>query len=328
MNTMIRRFVFAFCTSLLLAVPAWAQEPLANDSARLPSAQLDQLVAPIALYPDALVAQVLAASTYPDELTAAADWMRQNPSLTGTALADAVNAQSWDPSVKALTQFPSVLSNMAQNFSWTQALGDAYMNQPSDVMGEVQVLRQRAQAAGTLRSTSQQTVTTQGQTIVVQPANPSVVYVPAYDPWLVYGPPIFAYPGWVAVPGVYYSGPGIYWGLGFGIGLYAAYGWGWHHWAFDWRRHALLHDRAPWFSHSPRFGHFGPRAGPHPGPGRDGFRGRDGRGFHGGEEHGFHGGDGRDFHGRDGGGFHGGGGGGFHGGGGEGGFHGGGGGHR
>lgn len=318
MNTTIRRFAFAFCASLLLAVPVCAQEPLANDSARLPSAQLDQLVAPIALYPDALVAQVLAASTYPDEITAAADWMQQNPSLTGTALADAVNAQSWDPSVKALTQFASVLSNMAQNFSWTQALGDAYMNQPSDVMGEVQVLRQRAQAAGTLQSTTQQTVTAQGQTIEIQPANPAVVYVPAYDPWLVYGPPIYAYPGWVAVPGVYYSGPGIYWGLGFGVGLFAAYGWGWHHWAFDWRRHALLHDRAPWFSHSPRFGHFG-HAGPgfhggvpHPGlgrPGGGGFHGRDGGGFHGGEEHGFHGGDGGGFHGGGGaGGSHGGGG--------------------
>jgi uncharacterized membrane protein YgcG len=278
------------------------------------------------------VAQVLAASTYPDEITAAESWMRQNSNLKGTQLADAVNAQSWDESVKALTQFPSVLSNMAQNLSWTSALGDAYMNQSADVMNAVQVLRRQAQAAGNLRSTSQQTVTTQDQGIVIQPANPAVVYVPEYDPWLVYGAPIVAYPGWVAVPGFYYPGPGIYWGPGFDIGLFAGFGWGWHHWGFDRHHRELEHDHHAWSSHSRAFGHAGSHfnrpapafhgAGAHAGAGsRPGaFSGFD----HGGIAHG----NSSRGHASLGGGFHGGGfahsGGGFHGGGG--GFHGGGGG--
>jgi hypothetical protein len=314
---MTYRFAFALCTSLLLTATACAQEAVAYDSggyfdataaqAALPAEQLDQLVAPVALYPDALLAQVLAASTYPDEIADAAGWMRQNSSLKGSQLAEAVDAQPWDPSVKALTQFPSVLANMDQNRSWTSALGEAYMSEPAAVMQQVQVLRQRAQAAGTLRSTSQQSVATQDGTIVIEPANPAVVYVPAYDPWLVYGTPIWAYPGWVAVPGVYYAGPGIYWGPGFDVGLFATFGWGWHHWGFDWRHRALLHDHAPWFSHgrplahfsrpgapfehgsapfkhpSPRFDHPAPvvhGAAPHPAPD---FHGEGG--FHGGGGH-------------------------------------------
>jgi hypothetical protein len=282
---MTYRFAFALFASLLLTVTACAQEPVTYDSddyfgataaqAALPAEQLDPLVAPVALYPDALLAQVLAASTYPDEITAAAGWMRQNSSLKGSQLADAIDAQPWDPSVKALTQFASVLANLDRNRSWTSALGEAYMNQPGAVMQQIQALRQRAQAGGALRSTSQQSVTTQDGTIAIEPANPAVVYVPAYDPWLVYGTPILAYPGWVAVPGVYYAGPGIYWGLGFDVGLFAGYGWGWHHWGLDWHHRALLHDHAPWFSHGRPYAQFSRpgapfehRAGPfeHPGP--------------------------------------------------------------
>jgi uncharacterized membrane protein YgcG len=258
--------ILALCASLLLTAAACAQDRVAYDSgeyfaasaaqAAQPAEQLDQLVAPVALYPDALLAQVLAASTYPDEIADAAGWMRKNSSLKGSQLADAVDAQAWDPSVKALTQFPSVLANMGENRSWTSALGEAYMNQPGSVMQEIQVLRQRAQAAGALRSTSQQSVTAEDRTIVIQPANPAVVYVPAYDPWLVYGKPILAYPGWVGVPGIYYAGPGLYWGPGFDIGLFAGFGWGWHHWGFDWQHHALMHDHAPWRSHIAALGHF------------------------------------------------------------------------
>jgi hypothetical protein len=243
MKTTIYRFAFALCAALCVALPARAQEPGAYD----------QLVAPIALYPDALVAQVLAASTSPAQVAEAASWMRQNAALKGTELAEGVNAQPWDPSVKALTQFPSVLNNMEQNASWTSALGQAYASQPAAVMDAVQVMRRRAQATGHLSSSSQQIVTTQGDTIVIQPANPSVVYVPAYDPWLVYGAPLYPYPDWVAVPGIYYAGPGLYWGLGFEVGLFAGYGWGWHHWSFDWHRHALLHDQAAWVAHTPAF---------------------------------------------------------------------------
>ena len=126
-------------------------------------------MAPIALYPDPLVAQILAASTYPSEIVEAWRWMRQS-GLKGAQLANAVDPQPWDPSVKALTQFPSVLDNMNKNLHWTSALGDAYVNQQEDVLNAVQVLRQRAQVAGNLQNTSQQTVTTQGQTIAIEPA--------------------------------------------------------------------------------------------------------------------------------------------------------------
>src|SRR5229473_1222505 len=177
--------------------------------------ELQQLVAPIALYPDALVAQILAASTYPTEIVEADRWMQQHSSLKGEELAQAVNKESWDPSVKALTQFPSVLANMDKDLSWASALGDAYVNQQKAVLDAVQTMRKRAQQAGNLKTTPQETVATQGQTIVIEPANPEVVYVPSYDPWLVYGPPLVAYPGWVPLTGVYAVGPGISFGLGF-----------------------------------------------------------------------------------------------------------------
>jgi len=176
--------------------------------------ELDQLVAPIALYPDALVAQILAAATYPTEVVEAERWMQQNPGLQGDALAQAVDPQSWDPSVKALTQFPSVLAMMDKNLSWTSSLGDAYVNGQQNVLDAVQVMRQRAQQAGNLKSTQQETVTTQGQTIVIEPTDPEVVYVPEYDPWVVYGDPLAFYPGWVGVPGAFIEGPGIAFGLG------------------------------------------------------------------------------------------------------------------
>src|SRR5271157_4818826 len=152
--------------------------------------QLQSLVAPIALYPDALVAQILSAATFPDQIAVANYWLEQNKNLTGSALGQAVNKQSWDPSVKALTQFPSVLNNMAQNLSWTSQLGEAYHNQSADVMAAVQTLRAQAKAAGNLKSGSQITVVQQSpQTIVIQPTNPHVVYVPVYNPAVIYGTP-------------------------------------------------------------------------------------------------------------------------------------------
>ena len=196
--------------------------------------QLQQLVAPIALYPDSLVAQILAASTFPEQVVEADRWVQANPNLTGDALGQAVDQQPWDPSVKALTAFPSVLGNMDKNLSWTSSLGDAYYNQQQDVMDAVQVMRQRAQGAGNLKTTPQQTVTTQGSTIVVQPANPEVVYVPAYDPWLVYGGPIMAWPGWYPYPGIWFGGPYLSFGMGFGIGFFGGFGWGWNNWGFNW----------------------------------------------------------------------------------------------
>jgi len=142
------------------------------------------------------VAQILAASTYPTQVVEADRWLQKHSKPNGDKQDKDVDKQSWDPSVKALTQFPSVLANMDTNLSWTSALGDAYFNQPQDVMTAIQVMRERAQAAGTLKSTPQQTVTTQGQTIIIEPAEPQVVYVPTYDPWLVYGAPLPIFPGY------------------------------------------------------------------------------------------------------------------------------------
>ena len=205
--------------------------------------QLQQLVAPIALYPDSLVAQILAASTFPEQVVEANRWVQAHPDLKGDALGQAVDQQPWDPSVKALTAFPSILGNMDKNLSWTSSLGDAYYNQQQIVMDAVQVMRQRAQEAGNLNTTPQQTVTTEGSTIVVEPANPEVVYVPAYDPWLVYGGPVMAWPGWYPYPGIWFGGPDLSFGIGFGIGFYGGFGWGWPHWGFDWQnRYSTFHN--------------------------------------------------------------------------------------
>ena len=146
------------------------------------------------------MAQILAASTFPEQVVEADRWVQAHPDLKGDALGQAVDQEPWDPSVKALTAFPSVLGNMDKNLSWTSSLGDAYYNQQQDVMDAVQVMRQKAQEAGNLKSTPQQTVTDGWlDTSIIQPASPDVVYVPAYDPWLVYGYPIVALAGMVPV---------------------------------------------------------------------------------------------------------------------------------
>src|SRR5271166_6163273 len=180
------------------AAASASSSPYPGQGAPMSAEELQSLVAPIALYPDALVAQILSAATFPDQVAVANYWLEQNKNLTGTALGQAVNGQSWDPSVKALTQFPSVLNNMAQNLSWTSQLGEAYHNQSSQVMAAVQTLRAQAKAAGNLKSGSQITVVQQTpQTIVIQPTNPQVVYVPQYNPAVVYGTP-YVVPAYVA----------------------------------------------------------------------------------------------------------------------------------
>src|SRR5208283_1897485 len=141
-------------------------------AARQTPEQLQQLVAPIALYPDALVAQILAAATYPDQVVEADRWLQQHTDLKGEKLGKEVDKQPWDPSVKALTEFPSVLANMDKNLSWTSSLGDAYVNQQQDVMDAVQAMRQQARNAGHLNSNEQENVTTEGNTISIQPADP------------------------------------------------------------------------------------------------------------------------------------------------------------
>jgi hypothetical protein len=234
-----------------------SSEPSPSPNAKQSPQELQQLVAPIALYPDALVAQVLAASTYPTEIVEADRWLQSHSGLKGEQLAAEVDKQSWDPSVKAVTQFPSVLENMDKNLSWTSSLGDAYVNQQQDVMDAVQEMRQQAQKAGHLNSNEQEKVSKQGNTIVVEPANPDVVYVPAYDPWLVYGSPIVAYPGWYPVPGLFTGGPGLSFGIGFGIGFFAGFGWGWNHWGWDWGGHRMLFDHRPYAFHGGTFANRG-----------------------------------------------------------------------
>ena len=215
--------------------------------------QLQQLVAPIALYPDALVAQILAAATFPEQVVEADRWVQQHPDLKGDALAQAVDQEPWDPSVKALAAFPSILGNMDKNLSWTSSLGDAYYNQQPDVMDAVQVMRRRAQESGNLKSTPQQTVADQNSTITIQSANPEVVYVPAYDPWTVYGGPIVAWPGWYPYPGIWFGGPYLSFGPAFGIGFFAGYGWGWPRWGFDWHGHYPVYNHARYYSNSRTF---------------------------------------------------------------------------
>jgi len=212
---------------------------------------LQQLVAPIALYPDALVAQILAASTHTVEVVEADRWMQDHSQLQREALAIEVDKQSWDPSVQALTEFPSVLANLDKNLSWTASLGDAYLSQPQDLMAAVQAMRYQAEEAGNLASTGQETVTAQGQTITIEPADPGVVYVPQYDPWLVYGAPIAVWPGWYPYSGLYLDGPGMVFGIGFGLGFFGGYSWGWRHWRSDWDHRRVMYNHNAYVSRSP-----------------------------------------------------------------------------
>jgi Protein of unknown function (DUF3300) len=197
-------------------------------------AELQALVAPIALYPDALVAQILSASTFPDQVAIADNWLQTNKSLTGSALSQAVDKQPWDPSVKALTQFPSVLHQMAQSLAWTSSLGEAYHTQQAEVMTAVQTLRAEAKKAGNLKSGAQITVVQQTpQTIVIQPTNPQIVYVPEYNPTVVYGTP-YVTPGYstadVVATGVIAFGAG----LAIGAMMSGGYGWGYSSWDCNW----------------------------------------------------------------------------------------------
>jgi len=208
-------------------------------AAHLSPQQLQELVAPIALYPDALVAQILAASAYPTQIVEAQRFMQANPNLKGADLGAQVDQQDWDPSVKALTQFPSVLADMDKNLSWTSTLGDANVNQQGEVMDAVQFMRQKAEQAGTLKNTPQQTVANQGSTVVIEPVDPQVVYVPEYDPNLVYGYPVGYWPGFYPWWGI--GGPYLSFGVGFGIGPFFGYGWGWRGWGFDWGHRGMLY---------------------------------------------------------------------------------------
>jgi hypothetical protein len=240
LRNLARNSVAVLCSLLLLqnVVPAFqAQEqPAAGASdqqepaVKIPADQLDSLVAPIALYPDPMLAQVLAASTYPLEIVQLQQWLEKNKTLKDKALADAVQKESWDPSVQGLAAMPDLVKRLASDIQWTTDLGNAFLAQQSDVMEAVQRMRKKAQDAGNLKSTEQQKVETKvvesKQVIVVQQANPEVVYVPTYNPTVVYGPPVYPYPPiYYPPPGYYAAGVAISFGVGLAMG--AAWGGGW-----------------------------------------------------------------------------------------------------
>jgi hypothetical protein len=243
----------------------------------LSSEELDGLVAPIALYPDALVAQILGAATFPYEIVDATLWLKDNSQLKGEVLAKAVDQQSWDPAVKALTQFPSVLDNLAKNLAWTSALGEASATQQPDVMAAVQRMRAKAQAAGNLKSTQEIKVIQESpQTIIIQPANPQIVYVPAYNPTVIYGAPVVT-PGYssadVAAAAIISFGVGIMVGAMMHGGCC---GWGWSYWGTNWRGNTIIYNRTVYVGNSYwRGGYYGGGYRPgYPGyrPGYPGYR--------------------------------------------------------
>ena len=227
--------------------PPQAYNPLTPD-------QLDQLVAPIALYPDSLVAQILAASTFPNELADADQFVQSHQGVPPDQMGQMIDGLNWDPSVKALVAFPTVLANLDKNINWTSQLGNAYYNQPQDVMAAVQVMRQRAYEAGNLKSNQQLAVTYQPNDIVIAPANPTVVYVPYYNPWVVYGTPVVAWGGYYAPPPPpgYAFGVGL--AIGFGVGIAVAswnhWGWGWHNWGCGWGNRTVVYNRNVYVSRS------------------------------------------------------------------------------
>lgn len=222
--------------SLAVAPAAFAQDDPPPSSPVFTQQELDQMLAPIALYPDALLSQVLMASTYPLEVVEAARWSKANPGLKGDDAVQAVQEFNWDPSVKSLVAFPQVLATMDEKLDWMERLGEAFLEQQSQVMETVQNLRQRAYAGGKLASTDQLTVRPEGETIVVEPVNPAMVYVPYYDPTVVYGswwwpayPPVYwdPWPGYYGSPGF---GPGFAWGPGINLSVGFFFG------GCDWHR--------------------------------------------------------------------------------------------
>jgi hypothetical protein len=256
LNVAVRQTLGIICVLLLLVLPAgslFAQQPAppAQPSPavqQLSPDQLDTLVAPIALYPDGLLSQVLAASTYPLEVAEAAQWLQQNRNLQGRQLVDAARQQNWDPSIQALVVFPDVVNRLSSDIRWTTDLGNAFLAQQADVMNAVQTMRTQARAAGKLNSNTQETVTTETQgdrtAIDIQPANPQVVYVPEYNPESIWGPPAYGYyPPWYYQDYGFGFGPGIYIG-----GFFGGLGWGGWGWGPNWFNRSIFQNYS-FFNH-------------------------------------------------------------------------------
>ena len=236
MHQRARHIIAIICAILLMSgnsplFARQAQQP-AQESAQIPPDQLDALVAPIALYPDPLLSQTLVASTYPLEIMQLQQWLEKNKGLKDKALADAVSKQPWDPSIQAMAALPEVVKRLADDIQWTTDLGNAFLAQQNGVMDAIQRMRVKAKGTGALTSNEHQTVQTETEdgknVIVVEQANPEVVYVPSYNPTAVYGPPVYPYPS-IYYPS--YSGvvaaSAISWGVGLAMGAAWGGGWGW-----------------------------------------------------------------------------------------------------
>jgi hypothetical protein len=239
-NVNLRSFVAVLCTIALVPGDTFAYAPqqsatptasTSREKVKLPPEQLDSLVAPIALFPDPLLAQTLAASTYPLEIILLQRWLEKNKTLKDKQLADAVAKQPWDPSVQALAALPELVKRLADDIQWTTDLGNAFLGQQSDVMDAVQRMRKKAENKGTLQTTPEQTVETRvienKSVIVIEPANPEVIYVPSYNPEAVYGSAVYPYPPIYYPPGYYAAGAAIAFGAGMLMGAFWSGGWGW-----------------------------------------------------------------------------------------------------
>ena len=253
--TLLSGAVLLATSSSAVAMPMYEPPYQEADQAPLSASEIENIVSPIALYPDQLVAQILGAATYPDQVTAASNFVNSS-GLKGDALMKAVDGQPWDPSVKALTQFPTVLDQMAKNLAWTSALGDAAFNQQKDVMAAVQKLRQEAKAAGNLKTTKEIKVVQESpQTIVIQPADPQVVYVPTYNPTVVYGTP-YNPPGYST--GALVATGLISFGVGMAIGASmnnSCCGWGYYGggWGCNWHGGTTVYRNNVYVSRSNTF---------------------------------------------------------------------------
>jgi uncharacterized membrane protein YgcG len=218
--------------ALLLGAPLGVIAQSGGEQKTFKQEELDQMVAPIALYPDSLLTQILMASTYPLEVVQADRWAKQNKDMKGDALTKALEAQPWDPSVRSLVNFPQVLSMMSEKLDWTTNLGDAFLAQQKDVMDTTQKLRKKAQAEGNLKTTKEQVVKVEQETIIIEPANPQVIYVPAYNPTVVYG--AWAYPAYppypVYPPGYVATGAAFSFMAGAAVGAAWGYAWGNANW--------------------------------------------------------------------------------------------------
>ena len=230
---MISLLVFAVAIAGLPLSPARGAEASGSSSKPFATEELAQLVAPVALYPDPLLAQVLMASTYPLEVVQADRWTKKNKELKGKALTAKLEKENWDPSIKSLVNFPKVLDMMNKELEWTTKLGDAFIADQKKVMKAVQNLRGRARAEGKLKTTKQQKVIVQKetQTIVIEPAKPNVIYVPSYNPVVVYGAwPYPAYPPYAVYPAGYYAGRAVAFGVGVATAAAWGYAWGGCRW--------------------------------------------------------------------------------------------------